>query len=86
MSWPTKRWGVRDGGVGEDRPRYEKGDRVWVLNSHGSRLPGMVIGHYIDWDLYRIVYMVGIKRQDQSVVEVWRLNFREEGEERYSPK
>ena len=32
-----------------------------------------MIGHYVDWNLYRIVYMVGIMRQDQRVVEEWRL-------------
>lgn len=69
-----------------DRSRYEKGDRVWVLSGHGSRLPGMVIGYYVDWALYRIVYMVGTMRQDQRVVEEWRLTFRQKGEEHYSPK
>lgn len=69
-----------------DWSRYEKGDRVWVLSGHGSRLPGLVIGHYVDWDLYRIVYMVGIEGRDQRVVEVWRLTFRQKGEEHHSPK
>ena len=69
-----------------DRPRYEKGDRVWVLSGHGSRLPGLVIGHYVDWALSRIVYMVDIKGQDQRVVEEWRLTFRQKGEEHHSPK
>ena len=69
-----------------DRARYEKGDRVWVLSGHGSRLPGLVIGHYVDWDLYRIVYMVGIKGRDQRVVEERRLTFRQKGEEHHSPK
>lgn len=69
-----------------DRSRYEKGDRVWVLSGHGSRLPGVVIGYYVDWALYRIVYMVGIMGQDQRVVEAWRLTSRQKGEEHYSPK
>lgn len=69
-----------------DRFRYEKGDRVWILNGRGSRLPGVVTGYYVDWDLYRIVYMVGIVGLDQRVVERWRLTFRRKGEERYSPR
>lgn len=86
MSWPTKRLGVRGGGIGVDRSRYETGDRVWVLSGRGSQLPGVVIDHYVDWDMYRIVYMVGIVGLDQRVVEEWRLTFRQKGEERYSPK
>jgi len=77
---------ARDGDVGVDQSRYEKGDRVWVLRGHGSRLPGVVIGYYVDWDLYRIVYMVGIMGQDQRVVEEWRLTLRQKGEKHYSPK
>ena len=38
-----------------DEPRYEKGDRVWVLRGHGSREPAVVIGHYVAWDSYRVV-------------------------------
>jgi len=45
-----------------------------------------VIGYYVDWDLYRIVYMVGIMGQDQRVVEEWRLTLRQKGEKHYSPK
>jgi hypothetical protein len=78
--------GARDEDIGVDQSRYEKGDRVWVLRGHGSRLPGVVIGHYIDWNLYRIVYMVGTVGQDQRVVEEWRLAFRQKGEKRYSAK
>jgi hypothetical protein len=44
-----------------------------ALSGPGSRLAGVAIGHYVDWNLYRIVYMVGIMRQDQRVVEEWRL-------------
>lgn len=69
-----------------DRFRYEKGDRVWVLSGRGAPLPGVVTGYYVDWDLYRIVYMVGIVGLDQRVVERWRLTFRRRGEEHYSPK
>lgn len=77
---------ARDEDVGVDQSRYEKGDRVWVLRGYASRLPGVVIGYYVDWDLYRIVYMVGIMGQDQRVVEAWRLTLREKGEKHYSPK
>ncbi len=59
---------------------------MWVLSGHGSRRPGVVIGYYGDWDLYRIVYMVDIMGQDQRVVEEWRLTFRQKGEEHHSPK
>lgn len=77
---------ARERDVGVDQSRYEKGDRVWVLRAHGSRQPGVVIGYYVDWDLYRIVYMVGIMGQDQRVIEKWRLTLREKGEKHYVPK
>ena len=59
-----------------DQSRYEKGDRVWVLRGYGSRRPGVVIGYYVDWDLYRLVYMVGIVGLDQRVAEQRRLTLR----------
>jgi hypothetical protein len=34
-----------------DEPGYVKGDRVCVLRGHGSREPGVVIGHHVDWRL-----------------------------------
>ena len=49
-----------------DEPRYVKGDRVWVLRGRGSREPGVVIGHYVDWDLYRVVYTVDLAGQAQG--------------------
>jgi hypothetical protein len=73
-------------GVGVNRSRYEKGDWVWVLSGRGLRLPGAVIGYYVDWDLYRIVYMVDIMERDQRVVEKWRLTLRKKGEKHYIPK
>jgi hypothetical protein len=65
-----------------ERPRYEKGDRVWVLSGHASLLPGVVIGYYVDWDLYRVVYMIGIAGGEPRAVEQWRLWSRGESEER----
>ena len=63
-----------------DEPGYAKGDRVWVLRGGGSREPGVVIGYYVDWGLYRVVYMVDLAGQGPRAVEEWRLSFREEGE------
>ena len=63
-------------------PRYEKGDRVFVRGALGPRLPGVVVGYYVDWNLYRVVYMVGIAGQSPRAVEEWRLAPRREGEER----
>jgi hypothetical protein len=60
----------------EDEPRYAKGDRVWVLRGHGSREPAVVIGHYVDWDSYRIVYTGDPPEQGPKAVEEWRLSFR----------
>jgi len=48
----------------------------------GPRLPGVVVGHYVDWNLYRVVYMVGIAGESPRAVEEWRLSPRSEGEER----
>jgi hypothetical protein len=62
--------------------RYEKGDRVFVRGSRASRLPGVVIGHYVDWNLYRVVYMVDVAGQSPRAVEEWRLSPRRKGEER----
>jgi hypothetical protein len=65
-----------------NQPRYEKGDPVWVRDSRGSLLPGAVIGQYVEWNLYRVVYMVGIVGQSPGTVEEWRLSPRREGERR----
>ena len=70
------------GGTSEvGKPGYVKGDRVCVLSSHGSREPGVVIGYYVDWGLYRVVYMVDLAGRGPRAVEEWRLSFRKEGEE-----
>ena len=60
--------------------RYEKGDRVWVLRG-AAREPGLVVGHYVDWNLYRVVYTVDLADQGPRAVEEWRLSFRHKGEE-----
>lgn len=65
---------------GEDEPRYAKGDRVWVQRGHGLSEPGVVIGYYIDWGLYRVVYMVDTG-QGPKAIEEWRLSFRGKGDE-----
>jgi hypothetical protein len=62
--------------------RYEKGDRVWVLRG-ATRDPGVVIGHYVDWNLYRVVYTVDLADQGPRAVEEWRLSFRRKGEEHW---
>ena len=61
--------------------RYEKGDRVWVLRGGATHEPGVVIGYYVDWNLYRVVYTVDFADQDPRAVEEWRLSFRRNGEE-----
>ena len=66
--------------AGTTERRYEKGDRVFV-RARPPRLPGVVIGHYVDWNLYRVVYMVNIAGQSPRAVEEWRLAPRREGEE-----
>jgi hypothetical protein len=63
--------------------RYEKGDRVWVLRGGATREPGVIIGHYVDWNLYRIVYTVDLSYQSPRAVEEWRLSFRRKGEEHW---
>jgi hypothetical protein len=68
--------------AGTAEPRYEKGDRVFVRGSRAPRLPGVVIGHYVDWNLYRVVYMVDVAGQSPRAVEEWRLSPRRRGEER----
>jgi hypothetical protein len=73
--------GSRTGIAWAARSRYEKGDRVFVRGSRDLRLPGVVIGHYVDWNLYRVVYMVGIAGQSPRAVEEWRLSPRRAGEE-----
>jgi hypothetical protein len=50
-------------------PGYVKGDRVCVLSGHGSREPGVVIGYYVDWGLYRVVYMVDLAGRGPRAVE-----------------
>ena len=67
----------------EDEPRYEKGDRVWVLRGGAAREPGVVIGHHVDWNLYRVVYTVDLADQGPRAVEEWRLSFRRKGEEHW---
>jgi len=63
-----------------DEPGYAKGDRVWVLRGGGAREPGVVIGYYVDWNLYRVVYLVDLAGRDPRAVEEWRLSFRRAGE------
>jgi hypothetical protein len=63
--------------------RYEKGDRVWVLRGGATRQPGVVVGHHVDWNLYRVVYTVDFADQDPRAVEEWRLSFRRKGEEHW---
>jgi hypothetical protein len=54
---------------------------VFVRGSRSPRLPGVVIGHCVDWNLYRVVYMVDIAgRKSPRAVEEWRLFPRREGE------
>jgi hypothetical protein len=60
-----------------DETGYAKGDRVWVLRGGGAREPGVVIGHYVAWGLYRVVYIVDLASQGPRAVEEWRLSFRE---------
>ena len=50
-------------------PRYEKGDRVFVRGTRAPRLPGVVIGHYVDWNLYRVVYMVDVAGESPRALE-----------------
>jgi hypothetical protein len=63
--------------------RYEQGDRVWVLRGGATREPGVVIGHYVDWNLYRVVYAVDLADQGPRAVEGWRLSFRRKGEKQW---
>ena len=63
-----------------DETGYAKGDRVWVLRGGGAREPGVVIGYYVAWGLYRVVYMVDLASQGPGAVEEWRLSFRKRGE------
>jgi hypothetical protein len=44
------------------------------------REPGVVIGYYIDWGLYRVVYMVDTG-QGPRAMEKWRLSPRGDGDE-----
>jgi len=79
-------WRPKMGISGTEGPRYEKGDRAFVRGSRSPRLPGVVIGHYVDWNLFRVVYMVDVAmvdvaRQSPKAVEGWRLSPRREGEE-----
>jgi len=75
-------WRLGTGIAGAEGPRYEKGDRVFVRGSRSPRLPGVVIGHYVDWNLYRVVYMVDVAGQRPRAVEEWRLSPRRADEER----
>ena len=52
-----------------DGPGYVKGDRVCVLRGYGSRVPGVVIGHYVDRGLYRVVYTVDLAGRWPRAVE-----------------
>ncbi|HET6885451.1 MAG TPA: hypothetical protein VFH32_04445 [Rubrobacteraceae bacterium] len=70
----------RPGTIVAGAPRYEKGDRVWVRGSRSTPRPGVVIGHYVAWNLYRVVYMVDVAGQRPRAVEEWRLSPRREGE------
>jgi hypothetical protein len=54
---------------------------VFVRGARAPRLPDVVIGHYVDWNLYKVVYMVNIAGQSPRAVEEWRLAPRREGEE-----
>jgi hypothetical protein len=60
--------------AGTRAARYEKGDRVWVRPPSGARLPGVIVGHHVDWNLYRVVYMVDVAGQTPRAVEEWRLS------------
>ena len=60
-----------------DETGYAKGDHVWVLRGGGAREPGVVIGHYVAWGLYRVVYIVDLASQGPRAVEEWRVSFRE---------
>ena len=63
-------------------PRYAKGDRVWIKRGSGAIAPGVVIGYYLDWDLYRVVYTVTADGRTHSMMEEWRLSPRREGAKR----
>ena len=68
--------------AGAEQLRYEKGNRVWVRGSRSVPLPGVVIAHHVDWNLYRVVYLVGIAGQRPRAVEEWRLSPRRSGGDR----
>ena len=53
---------------------------MWVRGSLSTLHPGVVIGHYVAWNLYRVVYMVDVAGQRPRAVEEWRLSPRREGE------
>lgn len=53
---------------------------MWVQRGHGLSEPGVVIGYYIDWGLYKVVYMVDTG-QGPRAIEEWRLSFRGKGDE-----
>jgi hypothetical protein len=63
-------------------PRYAKGDRVWIRRGSGISAPGVVIGYYVDWDLYRVVYTVTVDGRKRTVMEEWRLSHRGGGAKR----
>jgi len=75
---------VGDNREGSSPGRPSAGTRKATGCSSGARaprLPGVVISHYVDWNLYRVVYMVNIAGQSPRAVEEWRLAPRREGEE-----
>jgi hypothetical protein len=66
-----------------DESEYAKGDRVWVQRGYGSREPAVVIGHYVAWGSYRVVYMGDPAERETKAVEKWRLSFRRKGEKHW---
>jgi hypothetical protein len=40
----------------------------------------VVVGYHVDWNLYRVVYMVDLAGQAPRAIEEWRLSPRREGE------
>ena len=55
---------------------------MWIKRGGGISAPGVVIGYYVDWDLYRVVYTVTVDGRKHSVMEEWRLSPRGEGAKR----
>lgn len=63
-----------------DGIRYESGDRVWVRSGSGRILPGVVVGLYRPWGLFRVAYTVDIVDHGPKAIEEWRLSPRARGE------